>query len=123
MNTLSKKEKRLEVLLWSIALPGFGQLLNKKYVKAFIFIILEIVVNVNGNMNAVIVKSFLLDMENAVGQANYLWLLFYPCIYLFAIWDAYRDVGGGEYPFMYIPVCFICILRDIGSDLFFYFSN
>src|SRR5690625_7067898 len=85
MKTTKSKEKRVEVLLWSIAFAGFGQLLNKKYLKAFIFIILEVIINVKGNINDVIVRSFLLDMEQAIGQANYSWLMFYPCIYLFAI--------------------------------------
>src|SRR5699024_4990692 len=101
--TMKNREKRMEALLWSIAFPGFGQLINKKYWKAFIFIILEVLINVKGNINDVIVKSYLLDMENDVAQANYSWLMFYPCIYLFAVWDAYRDAGGGEKPFMFLP--------------------
>lgn len=103
MNTKSNREKRIEVLLWSIAFPGFGQLLNKKYVKAVIFIILEIIINVKGNINAIIMKSFLFDMQSAIEQTNYSWFMFYPCVYLFAIWDAYHDTGGGEYPFKYLP--------------------
>ena len=31
-----------EKLLWSIALPGFGQMLNGKYVKGILLIILEL---------------------------------------------------------------------------------
>ena len=30
---LGQNVTRLEALLWSIALPGFGQLLNKKHIK------------------------------------------------------------------------------------------
>ena len=47
-----------EKLLWSIALPGFGQLLNGKYVKGIIFILLEFVVNVQANFNEVITIKF-----------------------------------------------------------------
>jgi len=114
MNTTKSKEKRVEVLLWSIAFPGFGQLLNKKYLKAFIFIILEVIINVKGNINDVIVRSFLLDMEQAIGQANYSWLMFYPCIYLFAIWDAYKDTGGSQFLYKYIPFVLSAYFGTLG---------
>jgi TM2 domain-containing membrane protein YozV len=35
-----------ETLLWSIALPGFGQFLNGKYVKGLTLLFLEFLVNV-----------------------------------------------------------------------------
>ena len=38
--------EKLEAILWSIALPGFAQLLNKKFVKGIFFIFLEFLVNV-----------------------------------------------------------------------------
>lgn len=41
--------KAIEALLCSIALPGFGQLLNRKYTKGFVLILLELLVNVLGN--------------------------------------------------------------------------
>src|SRR5699024_9250753 len=93
---VNRKPNKSEVLLWSIALPGFGQLLNKKYVKGIFFILVEIFINVKAVLNVVIVHSFLGQMELAVDKTNYLWLMFYPCLYLFAIWDAYRDAGAGE---------------------------
>lgn len=109
-----RKDKRLEVLLWSIALPGFGQLLNRKYFKAFILVVLEVLINVKGNINVVIIKSFLGEMQEAIIQGDFLWIMFYPCIYLFAIWDAYRDAGGGKFPFMSIPFVLSAYLGTIG---------
>src|SRR5699024_12660281 len=53
--------------------------------------------------DAIMMESFLLHTRKAIEAANYLWLMFYPCIYLFAIWDAYKDAGAHELPFMYIP--------------------
>lgn len=41
-NVVNPKER----LLWSIALPGFGQFLNKKYLKGIVFVFLEFLVNV-----------------------------------------------------------------------------
>lgn len=108
------RAKRLEVVLWSIAFPGFGQLLNKKYFKAFMFVVLEVLINVGGNINDVIVSSFLLKIDEAIHQANYLWIMFYPCIYLFAIWDAYKDAGGGKHQFMYIPFVLSAYFGTLG---------
>src|SRR5699024_4229957 len=103
MKTNSNQEKRIATLLWSIAFPGFGQLINKKYLKAILFVVLEVIINVRGNVNDIIVKSYLLEMNQAVGDANYPWLLVDPCVYLFAIWDAYHDAGGSMHPFIFIP--------------------
>ncbi|MBD2870894.1 hypothetical protein [Paenibacillus arenilitoris] len=94
----------MENLLWSIALPGFGQILNRKYVKGLFFILLEFVVNVKSNFNEVILLSFHGDIQSAIEKTDYQWLLFYPCLYLFAAWDAYRDSGAGEGKrFSYLP--------------------
>lgn len=115
MNPMEEgRSKRLEVLLWSIAFPGFGQFLHKKYVKAILFITLEFIINVGGNINTIIVQSFLLETKGAIQEADYLWLMFYPCIYIFAIWDAYRDAGGSEFPFIYIPFVMAAYTGTLG---------
>ncbi|MDY0395570.1 hypothetical protein ACFSMW_18550 [Virgibacillus halophilus] len=100
---LTGKSKRLEAILWSIAFPGFGQFLNKKYIKGIVFIALEFMINVKGHLNQVIIYGFHGQTHQSMTEANYLWLMFYPCVYFFAIWDAYRDAGGGEKPFAYLP--------------------
>lgn len=115
MMNIKKKNKKSEVLFWSIAFPGFGQLLNRKYVKGFILIALEFLINIKGKINIVIIQSFLGEMELAINQANYQWLMFYPCIYLFAIWDAYKDAAiGTEGTFTYIPFVFSAYTGTIG---------
>jgi hypothetical protein len=40
--------------------------------------------------------------------------MFYPCIYLFAMWDAYRDAGGGKSPFSFLPFVFSAYIGTIG---------
>ncbi|GGC76784.1 hypothetical protein GCM10007216_04140 [Thalassobacillus devorans] len=103
----SKKSNKLEVLLWSIALPGFGQLLNGKYIKGILLVSLELLINVMGNFNKVIVLSFNFKIEEAIAETNYMWLMFYPCLYFFSIWDAYKDAGGGkDKSFAYLPLVF-----------------
>ncbi|MEC5425657.1 hypothetical protein QGM71_19440 [Virgibacillus sp. C22-A2] len=113
-NIINKKSKKLEVLLWSIALPGFGQLLNQKYIKGILLVGLEFLINVMGNFNSIIVLSFNGQIEEAIQQTNYLWLMFYPCLYFFAIWDAYKDAGGGRKPFAYLPLVFSAYFVTVG---------
>lgn len=114
---IGNKTDKLEKLLWSIALPGFGQLLNKKYVKGILLIALEFLVNVMSNMNQIIILSFHGKIEEAVNQTNYLWLMFYPCLYLFAMWDAYKDADGQHKPFAFLPFVFSAYFVTVGVIL------
>ncbi len=109
-----RQRDRTEVILWSIALPGFGQLLNGKYLKGLLLVGLEFLINVQSRLNEVIISSFHGDFEQAAAQADYQWLMFYPCIYMFGIWDAYRDAGGGAAPYSSIPVAFGAYFGTIG---------
>jgi hypothetical protein len=108
------KYDKTEVLLWSIAFPGFGQILNGKYIKGALFIGLEFLVNVQSNFNEVIILSFHGDLQSAIDKTNYGWLMFYPCLYLFSIWDAYRDGGGGKTPYSYLPFVFAAYFATLG---------
>ncbi|MDG5786322.1 hypothetical protein QA612_02385 [Evansella sp. AB-P1] len=103
-----------EALFWSIALPGFGQILNGKYIKGFIFVFLEIFINVQANFNEIIIYSFHGDIEMAVLSTNYLWLMFYPCLYFFAMWDAYKDAGGGKSRYASLPFVFSAYFVTVG---------
>lgn len=103
---MEKKDKIIESILWSIALPGFSQILNGRLIKGFLFIGMEFVINVMANFNEIIRMSFIGDIEGAVSQTDYQWLMFYPCLYFFAMWDAFKDAGGGKKPYSYLP--FVC---------------
>lgn len=109
-----KKPKKHEALLWSIALPGFGQFLNKKLYKGSIFILLEFLVNVLSNFNLAIIYSFTGEIQKAIDVTNFQWLMFYPCLYMFAMWDAYRDAKGEINPYSYIPFVFGAFFITIG---------
>ncbi|WP_085993340.1 hypothetical protein [Oceanobacillus senegalensis] len=114
-SNINQKSKKLEAILWSIALPGFAQLLNKKYVKGLLLVGLEFIINVMGNFNTIILLSFNFKVEEAITQTNYGWLMFYPCLYFFAMWDAYKDAGGGrDKPFAYLPFVFSAYFVTIG---------
>jgi hypothetical protein len=97
------KKDQLENVLWSIALPGFPQILNGKYLKGLLFISLEFLINIQSNFNEIIMLSFYGDIQSAIDTTNYQWLMFYPCLYMFAMWDAYKGAGGGKEPFSYLP--------------------
>lgn len=105
---------KLEAILWSIALPGFAQLLNRKFVKGIVFVFLELLVNVNSHLNIVILHSFQGNNREAIEATNYQWLMFYPCLYMFAMWDAYKDAEGETPPYSYLPFVFSAYFLTIG---------
>ncbi|MGP4040778.1 hypothetical protein ACTWP4_12915 [Gracilibacillus sp. D59] len=107
--------KPSEALLWSIALPGFGQVLNGRIVKGIILIGLEFLINVQSNLNEILLFSFYGQIEMAIEKADFQWLLFYPCLYFFAMWDAYRDAGGGEKPYSFLPFVFSAYFVTVGT--------
>ncbi|WP_217587822.1 hypothetical protein [Lentibacillus saliphilus] len=113
-HTSHNNNRAIGMLLWSIALPGFGQLLNHKYIKGLTLITLELIVNVLGNLNHVIILSFHGHIEEAIEQTNYPWLMFYPCLYFFAMWDAYKDGGGGRSDFAYLPLACSAYVVTVG---------
>jgi len=104
----------IEKLLWSIALPGFGQFLNGKVIKGIVFLILEFLVNVQANFNVVIISSFQGDIQKAILQADYQWLMFYPCLYFYAMWDAFKDAGGGKERYSFLPFVFSAYFVTVG---------
>lgn len=108
-------QKKIESILWSIALPGFSQMLNGRLFKGTVFIILEVLINVQANLNLVIIPSFHWDMETAIQLTNYQWLMFYPCLYVFAMWDAYRDVSDNSVSsYLFIPFVSAAICSTVG---------
>lgn len=104
----------IEALLWSVGLPGFGQFLNRKYFKGIVLIALEFIINVKAKINTIIVLSFLGKTEAAVLQADYQWLMFYPCIYIFGIWDAYKDARQKESPLLFLPFSIAAYVETVG---------
>jgi hypothetical protein len=104
----------LEKALWSIAIPGFGQFLNRRYFKGIVLIALEFLINSQANINTAIVSSFLGNTELAVSQSNYQWLMFYPCVYLYSIWDAYKDGQEKESPLLFLPFAIAAYVETIG---------
>lgn len=111
----------LGAALWSVAIPGFGQLYNGKYIKATVFIVLEFIINVNSNLNMAIFHSFLFDIARAQQVIDFEWLMFYPCMYVFAIFDAYHDccqqIGRAYSNYIFFPFLGTCYLGTVGVIL------
>lgn len=76
---------------WSAAFPGFGHISLGSYIKGFLLIIWEIVINVNANINTAIMYSFTGRFDLAREVLNERWLILYLGVYIYAIWDTYRS--------------------------------
>lgn len=106
--------RKAELIWWSLAIPGFGQLLNGKLLKGTLFIAVEFAININAHLNHIIMLSFQGRIAESIRTANIQWLMFYPCVFMFAIWDAYKDAGGGTVRFAYLPFVLPAFLGTIG---------
>ncbi|MBM4763272.1 hypothetical protein [Bacillus sp. B15-48] len=106
--------RKVEAIFWSIALPGFSQLINGKLIKGIMFVFLEIIINVQANFNTIIIHSFHGNIDKAIEQTNFQWLMFYPCLYFFAMWDAFKDAGGGKGRFSFLPFVFAAYFVTAG---------
>ncbi len=112
-----KKLSRLEAVLWNIAFPGFTQLLTGHYVKGLLFVALEVIVNVMARFNQAIMFSFLGEIEKAHSVLNYQWLMFYPCLYMFSMWDGYRTAMPADEKYSYLPFVFGAYFITVGLML------
>jgi hypothetical protein len=87
-------------LVWSLVLPGFGQLYNKNYFIGGVLIVFEILVNVYSNLNLAILYSFRGDFLQAHEIIDYQWGLFYPSLYCFSLWHAYNTAKANNAQFL-----------------------
>lgn len=112
-----KKLSKLEAVLWSVALPGFSQLLVGDYIKGIILILLEFVINVNSHFNLAIMHSFMWEIDSATEVLDFQWLMFYPCVYMFGMWDAYRNAMPKDERLSFLPFVFGAYFVTIGLML------
>jgi hypothetical protein len=109
-----KKMSKLEAVLWNIAFPGFSQLLTGQYIKGILFVTLEVIINVNSRFNSGIMYSFLGEIEKAEAVINYQWLMFYPCVYMFSMWDGYRSAMPEHEKYSFLPFVFCAYFVTVG---------
>ena len=96
-------KSKVESIFWSIAMPGLPQLLNGRLLKGILFIGLAITINIQSHLNAILLLSFQGMVDEAIEQTNYQWLMFYPCLYFFSMWDAYKDANEENSPLTFLP--------------------
>jgi hypothetical protein len=82
-------ELRAIAALFSILMPGFGQVYNRQFVKGIIFLIIEHYDNTLGHINEAIHLDFNGFHQNAINVTDFGYMLFYPGFYAYCIWDAW----------------------------------
>ncbi|MCD4840222.1 hypothetical protein LRS37_15415 [Neobacillus sedimentimangrovi] len=79
------------VAFFSFSYPGFGHLMQHRYVVAIILILWESFINRMANVNLGILYTLLGEFDKAKEVLNEPWLILYVAIYMFGIWDGYRS--------------------------------
>lgn len=92
----------------------FCSTLEPKIYKRYYLYNIEVIINVTTNFNFAIMFSFHGNIGNAVEKTNYQWLMFYPCLYFFAMWDAIREAKGTTAPFSFLPFVITAYFVTIG---------
>jgi hypothetical protein len=75
--------------LFSILMPGLGQVYNRQFVKGIIFLIIEHFDNTLGNINEAIHLDFNGFHQEAINGTNFKYMLFYPGFFIYCVWDAW----------------------------------
>jgi len=84
-------------LFWSIAIPGFGQLYNRDYLLGIILLLWELSVNLKANINGMILHSFRGELRTSYEIVDINWLMFYPSVFLFGLWQSYNKARSINY--------------------------
>ncbi len=78
------------VAWWSAAFPGFGFIALGSYMKGYLLVIWEFVININSNLNLAIIYAFTGRFEMSAAVLDTRWLLLYCPMYILGIWCSYR---------------------------------
>ncbi len=90
VNYLDKKSPWTSVV-WSLLMPGSGQLSIHRIVSAFFILIWWMVIVYNSNLLPAVHYTVLGDFKQATSIVNIQWLLNIPSIYWFAVYDAHAN--------------------------------
>ena len=75
---------------WAMSFAGFGQMMVGSYVKGYVLVLLEIIINMQAKLNLAIVYSFTGQFELAKEAVDTRWLLGYVLVYVYGMWDSYN---------------------------------
>ncbi|MCM3488205.1 hypothetical protein M3689_02660 [Alkalihalophilus marmarensis] len=107
--------KKVEAVAWNLFFPGLAQItVTKRLGKGVFFFLLALLININARINDIVILSFKGETQRAVEATDYQWLLFYSCLYFFALWDGYRECGGIKESYAFIPFVFSGYMVTIG---------
>jgi hypothetical protein len=81
--------------LFSILMPGLGQVYNRQFVRGIVFLIIEHYDNAFGHLNAAIHLDFNGFHQKAVEAIDFQNLMFYPGFYSYCVWDAWYFAKPG----------------------------
>src|SRR3954468_10828000 len=97
-NIIGDNIMRIIAGLFSILMPGFGQMYNKQFIKGFILLLIEHYDNVTAHINKAIFLDFNGYHQQALEVTNFQYLLFYPGFYVYTVWDAwyYAKTGANK---------------------------
>jgi hypothetical protein len=80
---------RAVAALFSMLMPGFGQVYNRQFVKGIVFLIIEHYDNTLGHINEAIQLDFNGFHQDAINVTDFRYMLFYPGFYVYCVWDAW----------------------------------
>ena len=105
--------------LFSMLMPGFGQIYNQQFLKGIIFVLFEHFDNMLGKINEAIQLDFNGLHQQAVEVIVYDGTLFYPGFYAYAVWDAwYYAKTGANKTTSAIPFIIAGFLGEFGAIFF-----
>jgi hypothetical protein len=90
INYLDKRSPRV-ALLWSVLMPGMGQLYIHRIITAFFVLCVWIGIVYQSHFLEGLQYTLLMDFTKAKDVADKQWILFLPSIYGFALYDAYAN--------------------------------
>ncbi|WP_346274871.1 hypothetical protein [Halobacillus naozhouensis] len=80
----------LIIAWWSAAFLGFGHLLLSKYLRGYVLVLWEIIINISANINLAMIYSFQGQFDLAKQVVEPRWMLLYIPVYIYGFWDSYR---------------------------------
>jgi len=80
----------LVAVWWAMSFAGFGQMMVGSYVKGYVLVLLEIIINMQAHLNLAIIYSFTGRFELAKVAVDPRWLVGYVLVYVYGIWDSYN---------------------------------
>jgi hypothetical protein len=104
--------------LFSMLMPGFGQIYNGQFIKGVFLLIVEHFDNALGKINKAIHLDFNGLHQQAIEATNFDYLLFYPGFYAYCVWDAwYYAKPNADKAKTAIPFVIGGFLGEIGAIL------